>query len=197
MKERSVYSMRIAKYGYILISAVFCLAGIGLIMSPTPAETTLGTFFGVTMIVFGMVKLVGYYSKDLFRLAFQYDFQFGVLLILLGIITLVNPGNVIHFLAVSFGICVIAECLFKGKIAMEAKAFGIREWWLTLGFSILTGIAGLVLVFRPAQAARTIIVLLGIALLTEGILNISIACSLVKIVKHQKPDSFDVDYYEV
>ena len=34
------------------------------------------------------------------------------------------------------------------------------------------------------------------ALLSDGILNLSVAFSLVKIVKHQQPDVIDVEYYE-
>ena len=41
-----------------------------------------------------------------------------------------------------------------------------------------------------------ITILLGICLLSDGILNLSVAFSLVKIVKHQQPDVIDVEYYE-
>lgn len=196
MKLRSVLPMKIAKYGYIVISAVFCIVGILFIVLPEPAVRTIELFIGISMIVFGAVKLVGYFSKDLYRLAFQYDFQFGILMLFLGIIALIKPGNVINFICISLGICILADCLFKAKIAFEAKQFGIREWWLTLVLAVITGIIGIVLTFRPSEAVHAIMIMLGISLLAEGILNLSVACSLVKIVKHQKPDVIDVDYYE-
>ena len=148
------------------------------------------------MMVFGIIKLVGYYSKDLFRLAFQYDFQFGILLIILGLLTLFRPGNIMNFISISFGVCMIADSLFKAKIAFDAKQFGVHEWWLTLSLSILTGLAGLLLAFRPSEAVSVIMTLLGVSLLTEGILNLSVAISLVKIVNNQMPDVIDVEYYE-
>lgn len=197
MKLRSVVPMKIAKYGYIIISAIFCAVGAAMILLPAPSSAAIGTFFGIAFFVFGVVKLVGYYSKDLFRLAFQYDLQFGILMILLGLITLLQPGNVIEFLCIALGICITLDCLFKGKIAFEAKHFGIRTWWVTLALAIPAGAAGLLLAFRPYQAMQVVTVLLGIALLTEGILNLGVAISLVKIITHQKPDVIDVDYYEV
>ena len=60
MKMRSVLPMRIAKYGYILLSIVFCIAGIAMLVVPTPPEKVIGNFFGIAMLVFGVVKLIGY-----------------------------------------------------------------------------------------------------------------------------------------
>ena len=118
------------------------------------------------------------------------------LLIILGLLTLLRPGNIMNFICISFGVCMIADSLFKAKIAFDAKQFGVHEWWLTLALSILTGLAGLVLAFRPSEAVSVIMTLLGVSLLTEGILNLSVAISLVKIVNNQMPDVIDVEYYE-
>jgi len=197
MKMRSVLPMRIAKYGYILLSIVFCIAGIVMLVVPAPSEKVIGNFFGIAMLVFGVVKLIGYYSKDLFRLAFQYDLQFGLLLFVLGLITLINPGNVMGFICISLGICMLAESMFKVKIALEAKGFGIRVWWLTFSLAIITGVMGLLLVFRPSDAMQVMMVLLGISLLAQGILNLSVALSMVKIVKNQAPDIIEADYYDM
>lgn len=194
MKMRSVLPMKIAKYGYILVSIIFCAVGIAMILSPAPSVTVIGNFFGISMLAFGCVKLVGYFSKDLFRLAFQYDLEFGILLLILGVITLIKPGNVMNFICISLGICILTDSLFKVKIALEARGFGVRAWWLTLALSILAGIAGLLLVLRPAEA---MMILLGISLLAEGILNLSVAISLVKIVRNQMPDVVEADYYEI
>ncbi len=197
MKLRSVIPMKIAKYGYIIVSVVFCIVGIAMLMLPAPSARAIGIFCGIAMLVFGAIKLVGYYSKDLFRLAFQYDFQFGILLIILGLITLFRPGNIMDFISISLGECMIADSLFKAKITFEAKQFGIREWWLTLILAILTGLSGLLLASRPWEAIPAIMKLLGVSLLSEGILNFSVAICLVKIVNNQKPDLIDIDYNEV
>ena len=197
MKMRSVLPMKIAKYGYILVSIIFCAVGIAMILFPAPSVMVIGNFFAISMLAFGCVKLVGYFSKDLFRLAFQYDLEFGILLLVLGVITLIKPGNVMNFICISLGICILTDSLFKVKIAFEARGFGVRAWWLTLALSILAGIAGLLLVLRPAEAMQAMMILLGISLLAEGILNLSVAISLVKIVKNQMPDVVEADYYEI
>lgn len=196
IKPKSVKPMKTAKIGYIVMSAMFCILGIALIVSPEISASVLGTIMGIMMIVFGVVKLVGYFSKDLFRLAFQYDLAFGILLIVLGIIVLLKPSNVMNFICIVLGISILADALFKVQIAMDSKTFGIKLWWLILVLAVLTGIIGILLVFRPTESTQMLMILFGISLLTEGILNLSTVLTAVKIVRHQMPDVIEVDYYE-
>ena len=149
------------------------------------------------MILFGAVKLVGYFSKDLFRLAFQYDLGFGLLLIALGALVLTRPGGVLDFIFIALGVAILADGLFKVQIAVDARRFGIPTWWLTLVLAIAAGAVGLALVFRPWDSARLLTILLGAALLAEGILNLCVALSTVKIVAHQRPDVFEATSFEV
>ena len=197
MKLRSAVPMKVAKYGYIIISAVFTLAGLLMILRPAPSQSFIGIFFGVALLVFGLIKLVGYWSRDLFRLAFQYDLAFGILLIALGIVTLARPNGAMSFLCIVFGIPVLADGLFKIQISLDAKRFGIGQWWLVLLLAALTCVIGLLLVIRPSDAARALMVLMGISLLLDGILNICVAWFCVKIVRNQRPDGIDEEYEEL
>ena len=157
----------------------------------------VGRVLGAAMVVFGVVKLVGYFSRDLYRLAFQYDLGFGLLLIALGALVLIRPKSVLDFLFTALGMAVLTDGLYKVQIAVDAKRFGISTWWLTLALAIAAGAVGLALVFRPWASARLLTILLGAALLAEGILNLCVAVSTVKIVNHQQPDVIEVTSFEV
>lgn len=193
---RSVTPIKAAKISYIITSAAFCLLGIILIVMPVFSISVLGIIVGCALIVFGVVKLAGYFSKDLFRLAFQYDLAFGIMLILLGIIVLIKPHDIMNFLSVLLGISVLADGLFKIQTAIDSRSFGIKKWWLIMLFAVITSITGLLLLFRPEVGSRTVIVFLGIAILFEGILNLCVAATSVKIIRHQHPDVIEVEYYE-
>ncbi len=197
METRSVASMRFAKTGYIVMSIVFCVVGVLFIALPAKAAVVIGKTLGVAMAAFGVVKLVGYFSRDLFRLAFQYDLEFGILLIALGLTVLLRTSGVMDFICVAMGVAILADGLFKIQIAVDAKRFGIQAWWLILVLAALAGGVGLLLVFRPWESVQALTVLLGISLLAEGGLNLCVALSTVKIVGHQQPDVIETDYYEV
>ena len=197
MKTRSTIPMWVAKAGYIVMSLVFCAAGVACIVNPGLSAAVLGRVLGVAMILFGAVKLVGYCSRDLYRLAFQYDLGFGLLLIALGVLVLLRPAEVRDFLLTALGIAVLTDGLYKVQIAVDAKRFGVSAWWLTLVLAVAAGTVGLALVFRPWDSARLLTILLGAALVAEGILNLCVAISTVKIVNHQRPDVIEVTSYEV
>ena len=197
MESRSVAPMRIAKTGYIIMSAVFCVVGVLFIALPERSALAVGRALGAAMIIFGVIKLVGYFSRDLFRLAFQYDLEFGILLIALGLISLLRTSNVMDFICVAMGIAILADGLFKIQISVDARRFGIASWWLVLLLAVAAGAVGLVLIFRPWESAQLLTVLLGLALLAEGVLNLCVALSTVKIVKNQQPDVIETEYYEV
>lgn len=197
MKNRCTIPMWVAKAGYIVMSLVFCGAGVLFIAKPELSAVAISRALGAAMILFGLIKLVGYFSKDLFRLAFQYDLGFGLLLIALGILVLAKPAGVLDFIFIALGIAILADGLFKVQIAVDSKRFGISTWWLTLTLAMVTGVVGLALVFRPWDSARLLTTLLGAALLAEGILNLCVAVSTVKIVDHQRPDVIEVTSFEV
>lgn len=197
MDMRSVAPMKTAKIGYIVMSVLFCVLGVVLLFTPGVSALWIGRLLGIGLILFGAIKLVGYFSRDLFRLAFQYDLAFGLLLMVLGIVTLSHPGDALSFLCVMFGIPVLADGLFKIQIAMDSRQFGIRNWWLVLVLAALTCVVGMVLVFRPMTGVRALTALMGLSLLCDGVLNLSVALCTVKIVDYQRPDVIETDDYEI
>ncbi len=196
MNGRSVAPMRVAKIGYIVISAALCVFGILLMAFPGFSASALGIICGITLLLFGGIKLVGYFSRDLYRLAFQYDLIFGILLIALGVIMLMQPKSLVTFVCIALGLYILSDGLFKIQIAMDSKRFGIREWWLIFVLAIVTAVCGLVLMMRPGYGSDLLMIIMGATLLFEGILNFSTVITAVKIIKHQKPDVIEVEFKE-
>lgn len=194
---RSVVPMRAAKTGYIIMSAVLFLFGLFLTIDPELFSTVLGIVIGISMILFGVVKIIGYFSKDLFRLAFQYDLAFGILLAALGVIVLTEPDNLVNFLCIAIGVAILADGLFKIQMSMDAKQFGINKWWLVFAIAIVTGLIGLALVFKPVEGSLILIRLLGVALMAEGIMSVVTVLTSVKIIKNQKPDTVEGEWRDL
>lgn len=164
--------IRAARMGYLLISVLLCLQGIVLIAFPDCSAILLCRLGGGVMALFGAVKIIGYCSRDLYRLAFQFDLAFGMLLMTLGVILIVRTNRMINLMFMMMGICVLADALLKVQISIDAKAFGIGKWWLIFSMAILTAIAGVLLVLRPFESAQAVMALLGTALIAEGVLNL-------------------------
>lgn len=188
--------IKAAKTGYIIISILLCVLGIVLIAVPDFSVTLLCVLGGGIMMLFGLVKIIGYCSKDLYRLAFQFDLAFGILFVVLGFILIIRTDAMVNLICIVMGICVLADALLKIQISIDSRAFGIKKWWLILAMAILTGVAGFLLIFRPSESIQTIMILFGIALIAEGVLNLITILTAVKIIRHQLPEVIDVEYCE-
>ena len=182
---RSIVPMKIAKFGYILLSVILCALGIIRIAVPQFSVEKFSMLCGVVFIAFGCIRLIGFYAKDLYRLAFQYDFEFGILIIVLGVLIFMKPGSFTSMTCVLLGVLILADALFKIRIMLEAKRFGVDQWWLLLVIAIVTSVFGGVLVFYFGKQMN---LLLGVTLIAEGILSLSTALALVKIIRYQVKD---------
>ncbi len=130
-------------------------------------------------------------------MAFQFDLEFGILMIILGVIVLFNPKNLMVFICIALGISILLDGLFKIRIAMDSRQFGIKSWWLILSLAIVTRVIGVFLIFESVIGSHVLSVLLGLTLLSEGILNLYTAISTVLIVKNQAPDVIEVEAFEI
>lgn len=186
-----------AKTGYIIMSLLLCVLGIVLIAVPGLSALVICRAGGGILVLFGFVKIVGYFSKDLYRLAFQFDLAFGILLIALGMILIFRSNIMLNIVCVFLGISILTDALLKIQIAIDSKEFGISRWWLILAAAVLTGIIGFLLALRPSESVQIMMLLLGMSLLTEGILNLITILSVVKIIRNQKAVVSDAEYSEI
>lgn len=186
---RSTKPMLMAKIGYIIMSAICAFFGIALVIGNNNLILSdFGTLIGIYMIVFGAVKLLGYFSKDLFRLAFQHDMASGLLMAVIGAFVLFKPDDAANYLHIILGVLATADGLLKIQISLDSKKFGISLWWLIFAVAILCCCVGLSLLFRPGDFLKLLTLFVGILLMAEGILNLLVVIFTVKIIKHQKPD---------
>ncbi|MBR6917202.1 MAG: DUF308 domain-containing protein [Clostridia bacterium] len=193
MKMRSTAPMLTAKTGYVALSLVMTALGIAFIALYENAAVYLVRILGVATVLFGAVKIVGYLSKDLYRLAFQFDLEFGILLVVVGAALIIHPALSLDALSFALGALILADGLFRSRIALEAKRFGIASWWLVMALGVASGAAGAALIISPETALP---VLTGASLIAEGALNAALAFGTVKIIKGQYPDIIDPDYTE-
>ena len=180
--------LKAAKYGYIVLSVLICALGITLIAVPEFSVSALCWIGGILLIVFGCIKILGYLSKDLYRLAFQFDLAFGILLIALGLILILRTDAMIHMVCLLLGLFILADSLLKIQTAIDARAFGLRGWWLILTMAVITAVLGFLLLFRPCETTAAFMVLLGVSFLGEGLLNLVTVLTAVRILQKKRKD---------
>ena len=166
--------LKTAKIGYILISIAFYISGFCCIVSPEMMGKKGKMVAGILLIAYGIIKIIGYFSKDLYCLAFQYDFACGVFLIILGIMTLSIRNEKEWYMLAGLGVLILLDSLLGAQTSLDARRFGMADWKWIFFFSILSAISGTVTLIGKTMYFA------GCGLLAEGAMRHYIVHCTVK-----------------
>lgn len=149
--------LKFVKNAYSILTVCLIVVGIILLVFPQIALNVMCKIIGLFLVIYGVIKLSSYFSKDLFELAFQFDFGLGIVSLVLGVIMLFRIGRIIDILSVVVGIFVIVDAGLRIQTAFEAKRFGLSKWWLMLIMSLAVAILGILLIVLPYQTTGIVV----------------------------------------
>lgn len=163
--------LQFARSGYILISCIFYIAALVYFFFPDLPAMALSCFSGVILVAYGIIKLVGFFSEDLYCLAFRYDLAFGLLILVIGVLLLIKNVTVAQYLMPGLGWIALLDNLFHIQMSKEARDFGMKEWKLILGLSVTAGVLSVLLIIHGFPSPRATHALACIVLLAAGAIN--------------------------
>ena len=177
----SIKLIRTAKTGYLVLAVLFCAMGIAMLSLPDITLDMIGWGAGAIITAFGIIRIIGYYSRDPYGLAFQHDPVLGVLAIALGSVLIFHRSLAVNVLALVLGVEILADNLFKVQTAMEARRFGLGTWWLLLALAVVAVIAGILLIACPFEGMQAWVRVMGMALLSQGVMSFCVALCAIHI----------------
>lgn len=175
--------IKFARTGYILISILFYLSGLLCLIIPDISGKFIAMAGGIILIAYGIIKITGYLSKDLYCLAFQHDLACGIFLLVLGIIVLAVNQKFKGYLLSAVGVLILLDSLLCIQTSMDAKRFGLSSWTIILALSILSGVLGAMLIIANTQ------LIAGCSLLAEGAMRHYIVHCTVYLSPDYHPSS--------
>lgn len=176
-----------AKILNVLSAGLMFLAGLLLLVVPNLGTTTaqrilLGVLFGLT----GAAKIFGYFSNDLYRLAFQFDFAIGVFCEMLTLLIVLLPERVFDALPLLISVYVVLDALLKLQMSFDARRFGMKSWVaLFVTALLLCGAGGFAVGATVAELIRYGAIV-GIALMVDGLENAWVTAHTVRIRARKK-----------
>lgn len=178
---------KVARYGYLLISMLFCLSAFAYWLIPERSPAVTCWVSGGILLAYGIIRILGFFSEDLYCLAFRYDLACGLLLMVLGVVVWIKRGGCYPYLVPGLGWLALLDSFLKVQMSKEAKDFGLYEWIILLLMAVLTAFSSFLLVINGFPGPQTTAVLVGCTLLLEGIMNWLTVIFTVK--QYQKNDS--------
>ncbi len=161
-----------AKIMHLCSAVIFFIAGLLLALVPDFEGSGIfrNTLVGVAGIIIGATGIYGYFSNDMYRLAFQLDFALGIFNVIFGILLIINPMQLSVLLPTAVSILTLLDGGNKSQMALEGKNFGISKWYWVLISAVLEIAAGIVLILL-AYHELDVSVWMGVAMGLVGITN--------------------------
>lgn len=196
MRKQHVGLVMSAKIINILCGGLMSVAGILLFVLPgLQGVLAQRIYLGILLGLCGGAKIFGYFSNDLYRLAFQYDLAVGSFCVVLSLVAILTPEAMYGVLPLLITLYVLFDALLKLQMAFDARGFGMKSWIailitasLLVAAVIFAGASLLAELFDPLLAV-------GLALLLDGLENTFITAHTVRIRGKKKnlSDRFELD----
>ena len=149
---------------------------------------------GATMAVFGVMKIVLYFIREVEGVAIRFDFAVGLFCIILGALMLWRAPALTDILSVMIGLLVLVDSVFKLQVAVDSRRMGAHSWWVTLVCTVVCLVLGILLVFNPFDGKQVLTIMMGVSLIVDGVQNLCTvvyAAIFVKDVKAAVHDFVD------
>ena len=141
----------------ILISAIFAILGIILIWKPEETIKAISYVLGGIFIVIGLVRIIAYITAKGKSDFYNLDIVFGILAIILGIVTIIYSNMIATFLNLIVGVWIVYSALVRLNVSIKLKnKVNNRAWLYTLILAIIMLICGLYVIFNSTAIIAAI-----------------------------------------
>lgn len=169
--------LKAVKYAYSVFACALIAFGLTVLIRARVPEHAFMLAGGLLMIGFGIVRILGYFSRDILQLAFQFDLILGIASAVLGCYMIWNPQAAGHIVMV-LGVFFLIDALSKVQTAIDARRVGMEHWRLILGMALV--------VLTEFQDFHIVSRLIGANLAADGVLNLYVTQSTVNTIRRKK-----------
>ena len=160
--------MKKSGLGALFVSIIFAIVGTVLIVNPGGTIKTVAYTLGTIFIMIGISKVIRYARNKGECDFFHFDITFGIISIIIGLVTIIYIKQIGTIFRIIIGIWIIHSAIMRLNTAMILKEINSRMWISSLSLAILMFACGLYILFTP----NAILVTIGIIILVYSILDI-------------------------
>ena len=177
--ERIMKSLVRSSY---ITSSILILLGLVLVIKSEETITAISYLVGGALITLGIVAFIKFFKNSEKNIPDNFDIIYGIVTIVFGIFIIINPKLVASIIPFVLGAWILFKSAFKVAYGFELKGKNSPIWKPTLITSGISAIVGIVILFNPFKTASIVFMLIGLALIAYGIMDIISTYQLKKNV---------------
>lgn len=180
----------------VMISSILCIIiGIVLVIWPDLTMEIACLAIGAVLLIVGIMRLAAYFTARDGSVYSQVNLIFGIVLIVVGALILWQWDKVLEIVPIIVGIIIVIHGISDLRQAFTLHKNEYEKWWVALILGLLTVILGVLLILNPFAALDTVVMLIGIFLIFDGISIIWITSRIYQTAKvmEQEAEALDVE----
>lgn len=167
----------------IYLSIALILLGLVLVIFPEKSTLIICYSVGILLLVGGVFKIVGYFRAKGTEIFGSLGLVGGSLLCVGGLIVILKPEILTSFLTTILAVILIADGVIKVQYAIDLYRVDGDRWWIVLTAGIVMTILGIIALFNPFGTVAAIMIIIGILLIINGILDLVMLVYVAKTLK--------------
>ena len=170
----------------MLMPIFFCLvSGLLLILLKNLTLIITGFTLAAGLIIFGGWCVYEYFRSEPIVRIVEAKLAYGLILLVTGILLSFSPEVLGDLLPFAWALALLFGGFLKIQYAFDRKTLGAEKWWILLILAAFSIIIGVISLLNPAFLGDKKELVIGILLLTEAVLDITVFLLLRrKIRKH-------------
>ena len=152
----------------VITSLISALIGLVMIFYPATTMQVMSTVLGIFFIIVGVIKVINYFVSKGNSTFFTNDIAWGLIAIIIGLVTIVYSSTIESIFRIMIGIWIIYSGFTRFSLSFKLKGVNDKIWALVLTLAILMVIGGLYVTFYPGA----LIVTLGVIILIYAIMDL-------------------------
>lgn len=167
----------------VVAGVLSVIVGIAALVFPGPTLLAVGILFGGYLAIWGVLLLVRALT-DVAEPTLLRALQIflGVLAVLAGVVLLVRPGASVATAVLALGFWWVT----LGVLQLAAGIGVPEQRWSNLAWGALGVIAGAIILAQPGIGLVTLVVIVGVSLLLQGMLEIAAGFAWRKVDRDLK-----------
>lgn len=171
----------LVKSSYIT-SSILILLGLVLVVKSEETLKVISYLVGGVLITLGIVAFIKFFKNSEKNVPDNFDIIYGIVTIVFGIFVIFNDKLVASIIPFVLGAWILFKSAFKVAYGFELKGKNNPIWKTTLITSGISALVGIIILFNPFKTASIVFMLIGIALIAYGIMDIISTYQLKKNV---------------
>lgn len=169
------------KSGWISIieSLIFAILGAILIWKPEGTVKFIAYILGTIFIVIGIYKIINYVSSKGRYDFYNYDLIYGLMAVIIGIVTIVYSGTIGSIFRIIIGIWIIYSSFIRMSLSVKLKNLNLNIWIYSLIFAMIMFICGLYITMNSGA----VIITIGVMMIVSSVIDIIEDIIFMKNVK--------------